>query len=664
MPKSELAQKAYIEIGKYHKYHRDWEKAIAQYHKAIDISPNSRAAHDAKTAEAAIYYFRQDFSTSLEMFQQVLSETKDWDQIKYCNYWIKELKRKMSFPSEQTFSCGPESLKIVFKMLRLDTKDIELTKLFSSQEKGEVSISELAKAAKQKGLTPTVVKVTRDQLQNIDTPFIALVKPDHYVVVTSTGENIQYIDPADQKDHQTKNISEFGEEFKGYALVFMRDHRLAKLDSIPVSEQEAVSAKGGVCWCCPPVNLGGPGYNANVEYVGSTTGCPGMPYWIVNTVSLNFIVQDIDFRYVARGMPIEFIRTYNGDDPREYVFGRSWTFNYNISLVENPDKSIDVRRGDGKVDHFYWNGTRYQGPNTVYDILTKKSDGAYELKIKKDKTIQNFDTQGRLVNIKDRNGNTINFTYDAEGKLIKIIDPNSKNITLGYGVNKKISLLTLPDNRKIRFVYDANNNLVQSIDTKAAASVITYDSASYITAITTPHQGETKITYSSSEEGYAIASITDSLNNKRLYSNNGSYYQIAVKDNRDNTTLYNYDYEGYTAGITTPEGNKIIFKYNDLGDRYQIIDSGGNITELKYDSRGNVTLITDALSNKAAFVYDDSDNLMQVTDAKSQSSFFAYNAKGNLTSVRDPDDQLTSFVYNSFGQVTKITDAKNNITQF
>ena len=79
-PKTEYAQKAYIEIGKFYKYNRDWQVAIDYYHKSVAINPNTHSAQDALTAEAAIYYFRQDFARALEIFQKILSETKDWDQ--------------------------------------------------------------------------------------------------------------------------------------------------------------------------------------------------------------------------------------------------------------------------------------------------------------------------------------------------------------------------------------------------------------------------------------------------------------------------------------------------------------------------------------------------------------------------------------------------------
>jgi tetratricopeptide (TPR) repeat protein len=93
LPHSAHAQRAHIEIGKFYKYNRDWQKAVDEYHQAIDIDLNSRDAHDAKTAEAAVYYFRQDFPRALEIFQEVLNQTQDWDQIKYTSYWIKEVKQ-------------------------------------------------------------------------------------------------------------------------------------------------------------------------------------------------------------------------------------------------------------------------------------------------------------------------------------------------------------------------------------------------------------------------------------------------------------------------------------------------------------------------------------------------------------------------------------------
>lgn len=671
-PESESARNAHIEIGKFYKYNREWDKAIAEYHQTISSSPHSRQAHDAKTAEAAVHYFRQNFAGALALIKAVLRETNDWDQIKYCSYWAKELSRKMSLAEAGagSFSCGPESLKVIFNILGVDKDKGELNTLFKSKD-NQVSLFELKKVSLEKSLKSQVVKIAKNELLNLDTPFIALVKPDHYVVVTDTkAHKVKFIDPANKKDVQTLTLDEFSKIFKGYCLIFLKDTKLTKADYITAGDEEIKNIKGGVCFCCPPSALGGPQNNQNVEFDtgtsgaggGGPSGCPGMPSWMVNTVNGNFIVQDTDFSYLSRGMPIEFVRTNNGDDPREGIFGRSWTFNYNITLVENPDQSIDIRRGDGKVDHFFWNGTRYQGPNAVYDLLTKNGDGSYALKIKADKTTQNFDSQGRLVNIKDRNNNTVSFSYDASGNLTQITDPNNKNISLSYGANNKVSQITLPDGRHAQFVYDSNNNLIQCIDMKGAVSAFTYDNASYITEITTPHQGKTKIAYVVTEEGYAINSITDALSNRRWYGYYLSHQNFGVVNSRHSATIYENTSDGYTKSINIL-GSRISFGYDDFGNRATITDYLNNSATLTYQD-GNVSSVTDPLNHTTTFIYDANDNLTSTTDAKNNTYNFTYDANSNLLTAQAPGDKTTGFSYNSYGQINRVSDANNGITQF
>lgn len=662
-PQTNTAQKAYIEIGKYYKYNRDWDKAITEYHNSVAISPHSREAHDAKTAEAAVYYFRQDFPRALKIFREVLQETKDWDQIKFCSYWAKELRRKMSFKEEESFSCGPEALNIIFNLLGVGS-DKENSGLLFKRKSNQVSLLELKKTAAENGLRPKVVKICKNEILNLDIPFIALVDPEHYVVVTDNQNNkIIFIDPAHKNDYQTESLDEFSKNFKGYCLIFLRETQLAKLEYPVPSEEELSEIKGGVCFCCPPSALGAPVNNSNVVFDGNQPTCPGMPSWMVNTVNANFIVQDIDFSYTSWGMPIEFMRTYNGDDPRDGIFGRSWTFNYNISLVENPDQSIDVRRGDGKVDHFIWNGTRYQGPNGVYDILTKNSDGTYILKDRKNKNLQTFDTEGRLAYINDKNNNTISFTYDIEGRLIRIIDPNNKNINFSYAANNKVSRLTLADGRYVQFFYDSSNNLVQSIDMKGAATNYIYDSASYITAITTPHQGTTRITYVVSEEGYYISSITDTLGNRREYSPYDSHSQMMIVDSRGYRQVYTNSNEGYTLSAVIG-GSKIVFEYDEFGNRTTVKDAYNNTTLLTYNSAGDITSITDALGNKTILTYDENDNLIQATDAENNVYNFTYDAKSNLIQSCAPGNKSINFTYNNEGQIIHITDAGNGVNEF
>jgi YD repeat-containing protein len=185
-----------------------------------------------------------------------------------------------------------------------------------------------------------------------------------------------------------------------------------------------------------------------------------MPSVLVNTTTLNLIIQDTDMSYSGRGPGVGITRTYNADDSRDGSFGPSWTFNYNVQLTENPNGRIDVRRETGTIHSFTRSGGVYYGPAGVYDTLVKNADGTYSLKMKGSKVTQKFNSSGRLTGVSDRNGNTVSLQYDANDRLISVVDAAGRITSLAYGPNGKISSVTDPLGRTATYAYGANNNLV------------------------------------------------------------------------------------------------------------------------------------------------------------------------------------------------------------
>ena len=217
--------------------------------------------------------------------------------------------------------------------------------------------------------------------------------------------------------------------------------------------------KGKVCYCCPPSNNGTQNPHSNFD-----KKCIN-PTLLVNTASLNLIIQETDLSYSGRGPGVQITRTYNADDSRDGPFGRSWTFNYNVSLTENPGGTVDIRRETSTIHRFTSaGGGNYYSPKGVYDTLVKNGDGTFSLKLKGSKVIQKFDSSGKLISITDRNGNSITFQYDSNNRLIKITDAVSRVTTLNYGTNGKISSIVDPLGRAVSYSYDANNNLISTTD--------------------------------------------------------------------------------------------------------------------------------------------------------------------------------------------------------
>jgi TolA-binding protein len=106
-PSTALAGEAHMKVGLYLKYHSQWDEAINEFQKGIAIIPKTRPAHDAMTSLACIHSSRGNHDEALRLLEEVLAETRDWDQIKYCSYWIKKVRmRKESEKAGRTRACG------------------------------------------------------------------------------------------------------------------------------------------------------------------------------------------------------------------------------------------------------------------------------------------------------------------------------------------------------------------------------------------------------------------------------------------------------------------------------------------------------------------------------------------------------------------------------
>ena len=794
-PSSPLAAMSHLRTGLYLKYHKLYEEAVTEFQKGISVIPDTRAARDAETSVACIYTAQGKYDDALNILREVLKKAKDWDEVKYCSYWMKEIQRRKAKEFQSTQACGAKALATVFRLKNIKTSEREISTLLPPNDI-RVSMQSLQKSAEVKGLKVTGVRLTPAQLKTIETPVIALVKPAHYIVISSINEKgFTVIDPVRGERPFTISETALQKNWTGYVLLFS-DMRLTDTSYALLTNEAMESTFGGVCDCCPESDNGKP---PGVE------GDDPPSIW-VNTVNLNLVLDDIDLLYSGLGPDVEIKRTYNADDSSESVFGRSWTFNYNIYLTEEPSGDVLVNREDGKIDRFYYvddsragmegtwflnsvcisttcpdwsdvgetgtdffrvtqsgneltaqqydedgeielemtgtisgntfnlsgsytqtedgckidrqkviegtvdgnslnatvikilnpaipgdpncsemigsgceelhwtTGVRKISPTGyityepgVYDTLIKNPDGTWMLKIKKDKTIQRFNADGKLVSITDRNGNALTFGYDGNGRPITITDAAGRVATFTYGGNNKIIRITDPIGRHADYAYDANGNLIRSRDTAGYYTDYNYDEYSYMTSITTPQGAKTYIDYWFDEEyGYALRSITDDLWNSRWY---GVYWasgedDVMVTDARENTAYYDNTEVGMTGAIIDPLGNTTSFGYDIFGNRNSVKNPNGKTTDLAYDDRGNITRITDPLGNATSFTYDDKDNLIQLKDPLNRVYSYTYDANDNLTKVTDPLNKQTVFSYDSKGQLTDINDARGNTTSF
>lgn len=183
----------------------------------------------------------------------------------------------------------------------------------------------------------------------------------------------------------------------------------------------------------------------------------------VNTATGNDTDIYVDLTVPGRGeTDIVIDRTVNSQEERYGPFGRGTSFSYDMSLsfVDNPLlQGIQVRYGDGHTANFQEDGSgRYTpvSPGNFDYITTEGSDYVLHLK---NRTTYQFDGNGRLREIRNRNDVPITLDYNAAGKLSTITNASGRSVTLQWS-GEHITEIRAPEGKTLRYAYDGN--LLQS----------------------------------------------------------------------------------------------------------------------------------------------------------------------------------------------------------
>ncbi|TJZ72851.1 DUF6531 domain-containing protein, partial [Chitiniphilus eburneus] len=169
---------------------------------------------------------------------------------------------------------------------------------------------------------------------------------------------------------------------------------------------------------------------------------------------------EVDYAQAA-GTGLSFTRSYDsqssGVGADAGVLGNRWQHNHDFRLVFVAAQSkVYVRRGSGAVIHFVPKpgvADQWQGDADIVDTVKKLADG-WEYTTA-DRTVERYNTDGRLLRRTFRNGQFLDYTNDATGRLTKITDYVGRTLTLGYNATGQLTSVTTPSNHVIGYGYTA-----------------------------------------------------------------------------------------------------------------------------------------------------------------------------------------------------------------
>jgi len=481
---------------------------------------------------------------------------------------------------------------------------------------------------------------------------------------------------------------------------------------------------------CPVGNNFGNGDTPNDPPGSQEQDVPPLPPDSCEETGDPIVIHSGEYRYShqdifipARGIPIDITRTYRSRTAYNGRFGYGWHFTFDIKLRQLEDNNVIIFNFDGwgAKDEFVFDNGNFLTPPGVFNELKRNFDGTFTLTTSHF-TRYNFDMEGRLESIQDRNDNMMTFTYDPAGHL-PIMGLSDFFNNQGIGVIAYDYMLTaIADStgRQMSLQYNANGRLTSLSDFSGRVWNYSYDPTGTgdLLTFTTPStdQFPDGLTTTYTYDEHNITTITDSKNQTFLtntYTDDrvtrqiygpGTYTFSHDTENKMMTevdpmgfvTEYIYDDEGlilnrkeYTAGlrpgepvfyettcsynddfklmsITYPKGNGVKYVFDDLNPDPL---SRGNLLEIR--RKPDMTQPDDDLTDIVArFTYDPNFNYVHsITEPEGQETLYIYNSlNGNLDKITFPEVNGSKpevlFSYNLYGQIIDITDPNLNMTAF
>ena len=658
--------KAYSRIAQFLESSNRFDEALAYYHKALNHA-DSFFTEELQIDIANIYTRLHRFEEASKIYQKIMSTTTRWNIFKTANTNLKAMCRIRATEIQKNNKnkpCGQKCLELILSLNGIPFEHGLITDNTSDNKINNFySLATLQESLKKHGVKSTGIRILDKNPKIIIPPSIIHIQGNHFILLKGVSKNRCYfIDPQIPESEKVLPVEEFKEIWSGAALCL--GNELSKNTNIlQLTPDEMKSIVGGHHPVGnPSSNLGGSENNDNTKFYDPAS------IW-VNTSNLNLVLQDIDGVWKTMGDYLVLMRTYNADDPNKGMFGNSWRFRYEETLLEQTNGDVIFTRGDGKQDLFTSQGDgNFTPPVGVFDKLHKETDGSFTLEIKRNKEKHLFDVIGHLIAILDRNSNRIDINWGTNGITNIIIhygDGSTSQISFSYDANGYCLRMILPDGRFAQFNYDSAGNLINSTDLIGNQTLYTYDTNGYILSVTTP-RGTSYVEYQTAwwnSNIFIVKKITDPLGSETLFDLPA--LMTSITDPLGNVWQYtSQETTGFITEEVNPPGAKILYDYDAQGNLIKVTDPLNRSIQFEYDANGNITRIIDGAGSSVALTYNGADNLITATDPLSHKVQFEYDSKSNLTKIIDSKNQEVLFTYDQFGQLIQLQNSRGKKTIF
>jgi RHS repeat-associated protein len=284
----------------------------------------------------------------------------------------------------------------------------------------------------------------------------------------------------------------------------------------------------------------------------------------------------------------------------------------NDELIRN---AVTVHMGNKLMEFIKLPDDTYSPPPGITSELIDNGDGTFSLR-ERFGTQLDFDTDDRISQLTDIDGNTLTFNYDTNG-LKTVQDTFGRTITLRY-----------------------MHGEFYSVSDSTGRSVIYYLSGDDLTGYSDAERNFWSFAYDDVNNPHKMTSLTNPLGittATNTYDSLGRVMEQTVP-RQTNSVTYNFYFSGFRNVEEDPDRNQTVYYFDKKGRPIGEENKLGHKSSKDYDGQFHVVKVTDPLLNETIFEYDGNQNLISTTNALLQSTDFKYDSDFDfrLTDTIDP----------------------------
>ena len=314
-------------------------------------------------------------------------------------------------------------------------------------------------------------------------------------------------------------------------------------------------------------------------------------------------------------------------------FGAGWGMAELQEIVENPDGSVQIISGDGSellFDAPTTPGAAYKSPPGDYSTLVKLTNGTFRRTIK-DQSVDSFNAQHRIQEMRDRNGNVTRVIYDNDNVVAKIIDPVGLETTF-VRTGKHITAIVDPSGRSTQLTYDGAGNLSRITDPDGTQRTFGYDGEHRLTSEIDKRGFREESTYDFAGRLVSAKRKDGSVVNVQPLQVQGLFKPDATIDPFAAPQAIRRG--AAQAGFADGRGHVIQTTLDGAGQVAAQVDSLGKLPGVRRNDQNRITSLSDSRGHATGYTYDAQGNVVRTVDEISAAGLLAlYTFEGDARDV-------------------------------